>query len=99
MWVRRRRRIRSSGLRFRWDGSFMSEAKTDRQFTGNDAVNTMLISSALDKLDIFNQNNVVIAEYNNGRRIYLEPCLNRMVNKVNIKLYKVRKRQMRAEGM
>jgi hypothetical protein len=97
MSVKRRRRF-NPNLRFRYNGSFMSESKTDRQFTGNNLIDNYQISADINKADIFNQSNVVIAEYNNGRRVYFEPCPNRMVHKVSKKFYKMRRRQMRAEG-
>jgi len=101
MSARRRRRRYSGGIRYRHvEGSSMfSESKTERQFASNDIVDSMYVSNMVGKFDIFNQNNVVIAEYNSyGFRQYFEPCPNRLVHKVNRKLYKTCRRQKRAEG-
>src|SRR5271166_261218 len=101
MSARRRRRRFGDGIRYRHNegSSMFSESKTDRQFTGNDIVDSAYVSDMALKFDIFNQSNVVIAEYNSyGSRMYFEPCPNRMIFKVNRKLYKTRKRQKRAEG-
>jgi hypothetical protein len=64
----------------------------------NNIVNSRGVSTYESRIDVFNANNVVVAEYKHGRRIYCEPCPHRLDYLVNGEYRGINKLLSRIEG-
>ena len=89
---KRRRGIRITGY------DFMSEAKSERLITNNNIVDNHRVSDEIYRIDPYNARNVILVEYNHGKRTRIEPCPNRESGKVTRGYRKINKRLARVEG-